>query len=85
MLNNGRAGLMDLDINQQMKALGVFAGLNTMNEYSMFIAGGVPLEGQTLPELRQLMLDEIAKLKRGEFSDDLLPSVVNNMKRDFYK
>ena len=31
------------------------------------------------------MLDEIAKLKRGEFSDDLLPSVVNNMKRDFYK
>ena len=85
LLNNGRAGLMDLDINQQMKALGVFAGLNTMNEYSMFIAGGVPLEGQTLPELRQLMLDEIAKLKRGEFSDDLLPSVVNNMKRDFYK
>lgn len=85
LLNNGRAGLMDLDINQQMKALGVFAGLNTMNEYSMFIAGGVPLEDQTLPELRQLMLDEIAKLKRGEFSDDLLPSVVNNMKRDFYK
>ena len=66
LLNNGRAGLMDLDINQQMKALGVFAGLNTMNEYSMFIAGGVPLEGQTLPELRQLMLDEIATLELGD-------------------
>ena len=85
LLNNGRAGLIDLDINQQMKALGAFAGVNKMNEYSMFIAGGVPKEGQTLPELRQLLLNEINKLKRGEFSDDLLPSVVNNMKRDFYQ
>ena len=85
LLNNGRAGLIDLDINQQMKALGAFAGLNTLNEYSMFIAGGVPKEGQSLPELRQLLLDEIGKLKRGEFSEDLLPSVINNMKRDYYK
>ena len=43
------------------------------------------MEPVEIGAVRQLMLDEIAKLKRGEFSDDLLPSVVNNMKRDFYK
>ena len=85
LLNNGRAGLIDLDLNQQMKVQGGFAGLNTLNDYSMFIAGGVPKEGQSLKEVRQLLLDEIAKLKRGEFSDDLLPSVINNMKRDYFK
>ena len=31
------------------------------------------------------MLAEIEKLKRGEFSDDLLPSVINNYKRSYYR
>lgn len=85
LLNNGRAGLIDLDLNQQMKMQGGFAGLNALTDYTMFIAGGVPKQGQTLQEVRTLLLEEIAKLKRGEFSDDLLPSVINNMKRDYYQ
>lgn len=84
VLSNGRAGLFDLDVNQQMLAHGIGAGLSEMNDYSMFVTQGVPKEGQSLQEVRQLIIDEIGKLKRGEFSDDLLPSVVNNMKRDFY-
>ena len=35
-------------------------------------------------EVRQLLLDEVAKLKKGEFSDDLLPSVINNLKLQYY-
>ena len=31
------------------------------------------------------MLSEIEKLKKGDFSDDLVPSVINNIKRDVYK
>ncbi len=31
------------------------------------------------------MLAELEKLKKGDFSDDLLPSVVNNLKLDFYQ
>ena len=41
---------------------------------------GVPKEGQTLDEVRQLLLAEIEKLKRGEFADNLLPSIINNLK-----
>ena len=84
ILSNGTAGLIDLDINQQMKMLEAWAGLQKEMDYSTFIFAGTPKEGQTLDEVRQLLLAEIEKLKAGDFSDDLLPSVVNNMKLSFY-
>ncbi|MBR1395201.1 MAG: insulinase family protein [Prevotella sp.] len=85
MLSNGTAGLLDLDINQQMKMLSSWGGAETLMDHSMFILAGTPKEGQTLDEVRQLLLDEIEKLKQGQFSDDLLPSVVNNMKLKYYE
>ncbi len=84
MLNNGTAGLLDLDINQQMKMLGAWGGMMGQMDYSMFILAGTPMEGQSLDEVRQLLLNEIEKLKAGDFSDDLLPSVVNNLKLQYY-
>ena len=85
MLNNGTAGLIDLDINQQMKMLSAWGEAETLMDYSLFIMGGTPKEGQTLDEVRQLLLEEVEKLKQGDFSDDLLPSVVNNMKLRHYE
>ena len=84
MLNNGTAGLIDLDINQQMKMLGAWGGIQPGMDYSFFVLGGTPKEGQTLDEVRALLLEEIGKLKSGDFSDDLLPSVVNNLKLQYY-
>ena len=84
MLNNGTAGLIDLDINQQMKMLQAGGGTYGLRDYSMFLLLGIPSEGQTLDEVRQLLLEEIDKLKKGDFSDDLLPSVVNNLKLQYY-
>ena len=84
MLSNGTAGLIDLNINQQMKMLSAWGGAEAMMDYSAFILSGTPKEGQSLDEVRQLLLDEIDKLKKGQFSDDLLPSVVNNMKLQYY-
>lgn len=84
MLSNGKAGLFDLNLDQKMMYLGGGAFAYQLAEYSSFIVEGLPKEGQTLEEVRDLMLGEIAKLKRGEFSDDLLPSVINNMKLAAY-
>ena len=84
MLSNGTAGLLDLDINQQMKMLESWGGVQTGMDYSTFILAGTPKEGQTLDEVRELLLGEIEKLKAGDFSDDLLPSVVNNLKLQYY-
>jgi predicted Zn-dependent peptidase len=84
MLSNGTAGLIDLDINQQMKMLEAWGGVQPSMDYSMFLLAGTPREGQTLDEVRALLLEEIEKLKKGDFSDDLLPSVVNNLKLQYY-
>lgn len=85
LLSNGRAGLYDLNLNQKMKVQSAGAGFEDLHDYSMFIALGMPKKGQTLQEVRDLLLSEIDKLKKGEFSDDLLPSVINNYKRRYYK
>ena len=84
ILSNGTAGLLDLDINQQMKMLGAWGGMEAQHDYSAFIIGGTPKDGQSLDEVRQLLLDEVEKLCQGSFSDDLLPSVVNNLKLQYY-
>ena len=83
ILANGKAGLFDLDINQKMKCQYAASMLNGMNEYSQFILYGMPMPGQSLKDVRDIMLAEIEKLKKGEFSDDLLPSVINNIKLDY--
>ena len=84
ILSNGTAGLFDLDINQQMKMMGAWAGVEQLHDYSGFIMGGTPRDGQTLDEAKALMLAEIEKLKAGEFSEELLPAVINNAKLQYY-
>ena len=85
MLNNGRAGIFDLNLNQTMKVQGAGAGIQTQQDYSQFILMGQPKPNQSLKEVRDLMLAEIENLKKGNFSDDLLPSVVNNMKLSYQR
>lgn len=84
LLSNGSAGLYDLNLNRTMKVQSAGAGFSELTDYSMFIAMGIPKKGQTLQEVRDLLLAEIEKLKKGDFSDDLLPSVINNYKRSYY-
>ena len=85
LLSNGKAGLIDIDINQQMAMLGAFATTEALSDYSILLLGGTPKEGQNLDEVRQLILAEIDKLKKGEFSDELLPAIVNNMKLQYFR
>ncbi len=85
MLSNDKAGLIDLNLNQTMKLQEAWSGMETMQDYSMIFVGGTPKEGQSLDEVRQLLLGEIDNIKKGNFSDDLLPSIINNKKLNFYK
>ena len=85
ILSNGHAGLLDLDLNQSMKLLGSGSFVNALADYSSFCMEGLPKEGQSLQDVKQLLLAEVDKLKRGAFADDLLSSIINNAKRDYYK
>ena len=80
MLSNGRAGIFDLNLNQEMKVQVAQSYVQTQQDYSSFLLIGMPKPGQTLEEVRSLMLAELDNLKKGNFSDDLLPSVINNRK-----
>ena len=82
ILSNGKAGLFDIDINQPMRCQGAQAFNYDMRDYSQFIVFGMPNEGQSLDDVKNLILAEIEKLKNGEFSDKLLPAIINNMKLD---
>ena len=83
VLSNGRAGLFDLALNQTMKLQSASADLEAMRDHSAFIVMGTPKQGQGLEEVRSLMLGEIDKLKKGDFPDNLLPSIINNYKRSY--
>lgn len=80
ILSNGQAGLMDLDIMQQQKALYAAAGVQIQPDYSTFLGMGTPVEGQTLEQLRDLILTEVAKLRAGEFEDSMIDATVNHIK-----
>ena len=41
---------------------------------------GYPREGQTLDEVRDLMLEQVAKLRGGDFDESLIQSTINNYK-----
>ncbi len=85
MLSNGTAGLMDLNLNQPQKLMESGTYADEMADYSLLMLMGYPNEGQSLEEVRDLMLGEIEKLRKGDFDDDLLTSVVNNTKLQYLR
>ena len=85
LMANGKSGLADVDLVQQQKLLGFESGAMGMTNGSEFLMIGLPKEGQTLDEVRDLMLAEVAKLQRGEFDEGLLEGIINNMRLDEMK
>lgn len=85
VLANGKAGLFDINLEQQMKARSVSAFTYSFTDYTALIFYAFPKNNQTLEELRALIIEELGKLKNGEFSDELVQSVINNKKRAYYE
>jgi predicted Zn-dependent peptidase len=80
ILYNGQAGLMDLNLVQKQKVLNAYAFFNTMNDYSVFMFNGNPKGGQKVEEVKDLMLAELDKIKRGEFDESLIKAVIRNLR-----
>lgn len=81
VLTNGKAGLMDLNLVKQQKLLRASAYTNVMIDYGVLMLQGAPTQGQSLDEVRSLMLGEIENLKKGNFDESLLTSIINNAKK----
>ncbi len=80
ILYNGTAGLFDLDLIQQQKVLSAYATFNSLADHGLLVMQGRPKAGQTLDEVKDLMMAELEKLKAGDFDEALITATVNNYK-----
>lgn len=80
LLYNRTAGLIDLNLNQQQKVLDASAFDMEFKDYSALVFSGQPKEGQVLEQVKDLIVEQIDKVKKGEFPDWMLSAVITNMK-----
>ncbi|HHJ53418.1 MAG TPA: insulinase family protein, partial [Caldithrix abyssi] len=80
ILMNSQAGLIDLNLNQKQKVIGAGSYASIMKDYSYHALYGRPRQGQTLEEVKDLLLGQLDLIKKGEFPDWLLQAVVNDLK-----
>lgn len=85
MLDNGTAGLINLNINQQQKTLEAGCSPRVMTDYSVHLLRGEPKEGQSLEEVKDLLLAQIDSLKAGNFPDWLPSAAVNDLELNTIK
>ena len=80
VLFNGQAGLVDLDVIQNQAILdGVIMPYNR-KDHGVMLLECMPKEGQTLEEVRDILLAEFEKLRNGDFSEELVEAAKANYK-----
>jgi predicted Zn-dependent peptidase len=82
LLTNGKAGLIDLNLVKKQKLLRASAFAYILIDYSVLFMQANPTQGQSLEEVKTLMLGEIDNLKKGNFDNDLITSIINNQKKN---
>lgn len=85
ILANGTAGLIDLNLNQKQKVLAAQSFVEDMRDYTLHFFYGEAKSGQKMEEVKDLILGELEKIKKGEFDEKLMKAIVLNMKLDRLK
>lgn len=78
LLNNSSAGLIDLNLVKAQKVLSANSGVETLNDYSVFTLTGKPREGQTLEQVRDLLISQMDLIRQGKFDDTMLKAIILN-------
>jgi len=79
LLSNSQAGIIDLDLVQNQKILGGGSYQNFESEYGAHVLWGTPRDGQSLSEVKDLLLGSLEKIKTGDFGDWLISAVINDL------
>jgi predicted Zn-dependent peptidase len=80
LLANSEAGLIDLNLVKQQKVLAGGSQVWTNKDYSIHFLTGKPLQGQSLDEVRSLLLSQLEKIKAGDFTEEDLKAIISNFK-----
>mgnify|MGYP000151978291 FL=1 len=81
ILTNGKAGLLDLNLVKKQKLLRASASTFTLIDHGILYLSAAPTTGQSLEDVKALVLNEIENLKKGNFDDNLITSIINNIKK----
>lgn len=80
IMSNRGAGLLDLNLNKKQLVQSAFSGINQTRGYSVWQFGGTPKAGQSMEEVRDLILGQLDKLKKGDFDEAIIQAIANNFK-----
>ena len=80
IMNNGKAGIIDINILQEQKLLSAFSFPYAMSDYTSYILQGEPKDGQSLEEVRAMLLAQIDSLRQGNWDESLLAAGIANYK-----
>ena len=83
VLYNGQAGLVDLDCIRTQSLLQAYFFAYNRSDWGMFAAQAMPKEGQSLEEVRDILLAEVAKLRAGDFPEELVEAAKANWKLSY--
>lgn len=84
VLFNGKAGLLDINITKQQKAVNASTGTSQYKDYGIVSLSAASRPGQTLEQVRDLLLEQLQKLKAGEFDESIIKAILANGKLNFY-
>ncbi len=86
ILSNGKAGLIDINLVQKQKIANNSYCFNwSANDFSFFGIYAYPRPGQKLEELKDLLLAEIDKVRKGQFPDWMIDAVVTDLEYYYQK
>jgi predicted Zn-dependent peptidase len=80
MLHNNQAGLIDIDLVKKQKVLEAAVGSMSLIDYSAFVMTGKPRQGQSLEDVEKLLLEQIDRIKKGDFPEWLMQAVIKDFK-----
>lgn len=76
------AGMIDLNLKKAQKVLDAGSGVYTLKDYCVHQLTGSPKAGQSLEEVRDLLLQQIEAVKAGSFTQEDLTAILRNVEAD---
>ena len=85
VLSNTSAGLIDINVNQAQKAVGAGCFPYILNDYSIHGFYASPTSGQSLENVKDVLISQLDEIKRGNFPDWILDAIISDLKLEQIK
>lgn len=85
VMSNGSTGILDLNVNLPQRVLNAGGYVMDMADAGAYVMIAMPKAGQTLDEAKDILLEQVEKLRNGDFSEEFIKAVTANLKLDQQK